>query len=156
MDVLTGGGTTSLLEEDSKELFGKSFRKHMVATAKAKKEYTEVYRKSRVNNTEKKPLRKSLLLKKKNGGRFVSFSTSTFSRGQSASSSQSSQRFQPPWKSKRPFGKSFLNKEGNLSQPKTHFLEIVPIHQLKHMHSLVPNSFPKGEMGNFSLAGRLQ
>ena len=32
----------SLLEEDSKELFGKSFRKHMMATAKAKKEPKEV------------------------------------------------------------------------------------------------------------------
>ena len=32
----------SLLEEDSKELFGKSFRNHMIATAKAKKESKEV------------------------------------------------------------------------------------------------------------------
>ena len=50
MNVLIGVGTekvkaknplknqASLLEEDSKELFGKSFRKHMVATAKAEKE----------------------------------------------------------------------------------------------------------------------
>ena len=47
MNVLIGVGTeklkakntlknqASLLEEDSKELFGKSFRKHMIATAKA-------------------------------------------------------------------------------------------------------------------------
>ena len=32
----------SLLEEDSKELFGKSFRKHMIATAKVRKESKEV------------------------------------------------------------------------------------------------------------------
>ena len=32
----------SLLEEDSIELFGKSFRKHMIATAKEKKETKEV------------------------------------------------------------------------------------------------------------------
>ena len=50
MNVLIGVGTekvkakntlknqASLLEEDSKELFGKSFRKHMVATAKAEEE----------------------------------------------------------------------------------------------------------------------
>ena len=33
-----------------------------------------------------------------------------------SSSSQPFQGSQPPWKSKRPFGKSFLKKEGNLSQ----------------------------------------
>ena len=67
MNVLIGVGTekvkakntlknqTSLLEEDSKELFGKSFRKHMVATTKAKKESKEVYRKSPVNNSDKRP-----------------------------------------------------------------------------------------------------
>ena len=67
MNVLIGVGTekvkakntlknqVSLLEEDSKELFGKSFRKHIVATAKAKKESKEVYRKSRVNNSDKRP-----------------------------------------------------------------------------------------------------
>ena len=49
----------SLLEEDSKELFGKSFRKHMVATAKAKKESREVYRNSRVNSRFERPFRKS-------------------------------------------------------------------------------------------------
>ena len=58
----------SLLEEDSKELFGISFRKHMVATAKAKKESKEVYRKNRVNNSDKKPFRKSPSLQKQNGG----------------------------------------------------------------------------------------
>ena len=103
----------SLLEEDSKELFGKSFRKVMVATAKAKKESKEVYRKSRVKISDKRPFRKNSSLQKQNGGRFVSFTTSKFSRGQStssSSSSQPSQGFQPLWKSKRPFGKSFLNK----------------------------------------------
>ena len=71
MNVLTGVGTkkvkakntlkyqTCLLEEYSKELFGKSFRKHMVARAKAKKEFKEVYRKNRVNNRDKRPFRKS-------------------------------------------------------------------------------------------------
>ena len=66
MNVLIGVGTVkvkakntlknqaSLLEEDSKEIFGKSFRKHIVATAKAKKESKEVYRKSCVNNSHKR------------------------------------------------------------------------------------------------------
>ena len=128
MNVLIGVGTekvkakntlknqASLLEEDSKELFGKSFRKHMIATAKAKKESKEVYQKSRVNNSDKMPFRKSPSLQKQNGRRFVSFTTSTYSRGQSTSSSQPFHGCQPPWKSKRPYGKSFLNKEGNLSQ----------------------------------------
>ena len=70
MNVLTGVGTekvkakntlknqASLLEElDSKELFGKSFCSHMVATAKAKKESKEVQRKSGVNNNDKRPFR---------------------------------------------------------------------------------------------------
>ena len=105
----------SLLEEDSKELFGKSFRKHMIATAKAKKGFKEVYWKSRVSNSDKRPFRKSASLQKQNRGRFVSFTTSKYSRGQSTSSSQSSQESQPPWKSKRSFSKRFLNKEGNLS-----------------------------------------
>ena len=39
----------------------------MVATAKAKKESKEIYRKSRVNNSDKRPFRKSLLLHKQNG-----------------------------------------------------------------------------------------
>ena len=45
----------SLIEEDSKEPFGKSFLKHITATAKAKKESKEVYRRSRVNNSDKRP-----------------------------------------------------------------------------------------------------
>ena len=61
----------SFLEEDSKELFGISFRKHMVATAKAKKESTEVYRKNCVNNSDKKPFRKSPSLQKQHGGSSV-------------------------------------------------------------------------------------
>ena len=77
----------SLLEEDSKELFGKSFRKHMIATAKAKKGFKEVYWKSRVSNSDKRPFRKSASLQKQNRGRFVSFTTSKYSRGQSTSSS---------------------------------------------------------------------
>ena len=80
MNVLIGVGTekvkakntlknqASLLEEDSKELFGKSFRKHMIATAKAKKESKEIYRKSRVNNNDKRAFRKSPSLQKQNGG----------------------------------------------------------------------------------------
>ena len=111
MNVLIGLGTekvkakntlkkqASLLEEDSKELSGKSFRKQMIATAKA------VYRKSRVNNSGKTLFRESPSLQKQKG---------EYSRGQSTSS-QPSQGSQTPWKSKRTFGKSFLNKEGNLS-----------------------------------------
>ena len=65
MNVLIGLGTekvkaknthknqASLLEEDSKELSGKLFRKQMIATAKA------VYRKSRVNNSGKTLFRES-------------------------------------------------------------------------------------------------
>ena len=40
----------------------------MVATAKAKKESKEVYRKSRVNNSDKKLFRKNPLFQKQNGG----------------------------------------------------------------------------------------
>ena len=128
MNVLIGVGTekvkvkntlknqASPLEEDSEELFDKSFRKHIIGTAKAKKEFKEEYRKSRVKNSDKRPFRKNPSLQKQNGGRFVSFTTPKYSRGQSTSSSQQSQVSQPPWKSKRPFGKSFLNKEGNLFQ----------------------------------------
>ena len=80
MNVVTGVGTekvkakntlknkASLLEECSKNLFSKAFRKHMIATAKAKKESKEVYRKSRVNNNDKRAFRKSPSLQKQNGG----------------------------------------------------------------------------------------
>ena len=112
MNVLIGVGTekvkakntlknqVSLLQEDSKELFGKSFRKHMIATAKAKKESKEVYRKSRVNNSDKRPFRKSPSSQKENGrggggGQFVSFTTSKYNRGQLTSSFQPSQGSQP-------------------------------------------------------------
>ena len=118
MNILIGLGTEKVkakntlknqASEDSKELSGKSFRKQMIATAKA------VYRKSRVNNSGKTLFRESPSLQKQNGGgRFVSFTMSKYSRGQSTSS-QPSQGSQTPWKSKRTFGKSFLNKEGNLS-----------------------------------------
>ena len=94
----------SLLKEDSKELFGKSFRKHMIATTKAKKDSKKVYRKSRVNNSDKRLFQKSPSLHKQNEERFVSLTTSKYSRGQSTSSSEPSQGSQPPWKSKRPFG----------------------------------------------------
>ena len=49
---------------------------------------------------------------------------------------------------------TFLNITSPL--PKTHFPEIVPIHQLENVHPLVLNFFPKGEIGNFPHAGRLQ
>ena len=50
-------------------------------------------------------------------GGSLSFTTSKLSKCQSASSSsQSSQGSQPPWKSERPFGKRFLNKEEHPSQ----------------------------------------
>ena len=50
--------------------------------------------------------------------------------------------------------KTFLKVTSLL--PKTHFPKIVPKHQLKHLHYLVLNLFPKGGIGNFPLAGRLQ
>ena len=92
----------------------------MVATTKRKKESKQIYRKSRLNISDKKPFRKSHSLQKQNGvgggGVFVLLTTLKFSRGQATSSSQSFQGSQPPWKSKSPFGKTFLDKEGNLFQ----------------------------------------
>ena len=58
---------TSLLEEDSKELFGKSFRKHMIATAKAKKESKEAYRTRRVSNSDKCPFEKPFITETERG-----------------------------------------------------------------------------------------
>jgi len=67
MNVFTSVGTekvkakntpknqASLLEEDSKDLFGKTFRKHVVATVKAKKESKEVYKKSRTYENKGQP-----------------------------------------------------------------------------------------------------
>ena len=49
---------------------------------------------------------------------------------------------------------TFLNTTPPL--PKSHFPEIVPMRQLKHVHPLVLDLFPKGEIGNVPLAGRLQ
>ena len=49
---------------------------------------------------------------------------------------------------------TFLNITSPL--PKTHFPETVPLYQLKHVDPLVQTLFPKGEKGNFPLAGRLQ
>ena len=124
----------------------------MVATAKAKKESKEVYRKSRVNNSDKKLFRKNPLFQRQNGGgRFVSFTTYKFSRGGLTSSSQSN----------LVIGNNFLNKEGNLSEhnlssSKTHFPEIVTLQHLRHVHALVLNFFSKRKMGKFPLAGRLQ
>ena len=43
----------------------------------------------------------------------------------------------------------------SLFLPKAHFPMIVPMHQLKRVHPLVLNLFPKGGKGNFSLARRL-
>ena len=55
---------------------------------------------------------------------------------------------------------SSTNKETflNINSPllKTHFPEIIPMHQLKYVNPLVVNFFPKGEIGNFPLAGSLQ
>ena len=125
----------------------------MVATAKAKKESKEVYRKSRVNNSDKKLFRKNPLFQKQNGGggRFVSFTTYKFSRGGLTSSSQSN----------LVIGNNFLNKEGNLSEhnlssSKTHFPEIVTLQHLRHVHALVLNFLSKRKTGKFPLAGRLQ
>ena len=134
----------------------------MIATAKAKKEPKEVYRRNHVNNSDKRPFRISPSLQKQNWGLFVSFTASKYSRGQSTSSSKPSQESQPPLKSKRPFGKSFLKKEGNLSEnnltsTKNAFSgDCTNAYRLKYVHPLVLNLFPKGEIGNFPLARRLQ
>ena len=58
----------SLLEENSRKLFSKSFRKHMITTAKAKKESKEVYRKSRVNNSDKSLLERAPHYRRRIGG----------------------------------------------------------------------------------------
>ena len=134
----------------------------MIATAKAKKEPKEVYRRNHVNNSDKRPFWISPSLQKQNWGLFVSFTASKYSRGQSTSSSKPSQESQPPLKSKRPFGKSFLKKEGNLSEnnftsTKNAFSGYCTnVYQLKYVHLLVLNLFPKGETGNLALARRLQ
>ena len=44
---------------DSKELFGKSFRKPRIVTAKVRKESKEAYWKSLINNSDKKLFQKS-------------------------------------------------------------------------------------------------
>ena len=54
----------------------------MIATAKAKEESKEVYRKSRVNNSDKWPFRKSSSVQKQNGGKFISFTTPRYGRGE--------------------------------------------------------------------------
>ena len=131
----------------------------MIATAKAKKEPKEVYRRNHVNNSDKRPFWISPSLQKQNWGLFVSFTVSKYSRGQSTSSSKPSQESQPPLKSKRPFGKSFLKKEGNLSEnnfTSTKNGYCTNAYQLKYVHLLVLNLFPKGETGNLALARRLQ
>ena len=150
-----------LLEEDYKELFGKSFRKHMVATAKAKKESKEVYLKSRLNNSDKRSFRKSSSLQKQNGG--------DLHHSQRGCLVEVNQHHYPNHlKGLIHHGSqkghlvrvSSTKKEISLNitspLPKTHFSEIVPMHQLKHVHPLVLNLFPKGEIGNFPLAGKLQ
>ena len=48
---------------------------------------------------------------------------------------------------------TFLNL--NSPQTKPNFPETVAMHQLKHVHPLVLNLFPKGKIGHFPLAGRL-
>ena len=80
MNALIGVGTekvkakntiknqVSLLEENSRKLFSKSFRKHMITTAKAKKESKEVYRKSRVNNSDKSLLERAPHYRRRIGG----------------------------------------------------------------------------------------
>ena len=168
MNVLIGLGTekvkakntlkkqASLLEEDSKELSGKSFRKQMIATAKA------VYRKSRVNNSGKTLFRESPSLQKQNGGGGDLYHL------QCRSTVEVNQHHHNHLKGLKHHGsqkehlvrvsstkkETFLNITSPL--PKTHFPEIVPIHQLENVHPLVLNFFPKGEIGNFPHAGRLQ
>ena len=124
----------------------------MVATAKAKKESKEVYRRVVLiivtkSSFERAPYSRSRM----GGGRLVSFTTYKFSRGGLTSSSQSN----------LVIGNNFLNKEGNLSEhnlssSKTHFPEIVTLQHLRHVHALVLNFFSKRKMGKFPLAGRLQ
>ena len=125
----------------------------MVATAKAKKESKEVYRRVVLiivtkSSFERAPYSRSRMGR---GGRFVSFTTYKFSRGGLTSSSQSN----------LVIGNNFLNKEGNLSEhnlssSKTHFPEMVTLQHLRHVHALVLNFFSKRKMGKFPLAGRLQ
>ena len=66
-----------LLEDSGACLFGKSFRKHVVDTAKAKKESKEVYG-NRRPDVNKRPFRKGPSFQRENGGR-----TAVFSRGNS-------------------------------------------------------------------------
>ena len=125
----------------------------MVATAKAKKEYKEVYRRVVLIIVTKSSFERAPYSRSRMGwgGRFVSFTTYKFSRGGLTSSSQSN----------LVIGNNFLNKEGNLSEhnlssSKTHFPEIVTLQHLRHVHALVLNFFSKRKMGKFPLAGRLQ
>ena len=79
-----------------------------------------------------------------------------FSRGQSTSSSQSSQGSQPPWKSKSPVGKSFLNKERNLFQhsftsTKNTFSGDCANPSVKRCASFGTKPFSKRENRNFSI-----
>ena len=125
----------------------------MVATAKAKKESKEVYRRVVLIIVRKSPFEgpPDSRSRRGGGGRFVSFTTYKFSRGGLTSSSQSN----------LVIGNNFLNKEGNLSEhnlssSKTHFPEMVTLQHLRHVHALVLNFFSKRKMGKFPLAGRLQ
>ena len=134
----------------------------MVAIAKTKKESKEVHRKSRANNSDKKPFRKTPLLQKQNGGRDLYHSQRRSSvevnqhhhlshlRGLNHQGIQKDHLVRVSSTNK----KTSLNITSPL--PKMHFSEIVPMHQLKHVHPLLLNLLPKGEIRKFRLAGRLQ
>ena len=108
----------------------------MITTAKAKKESKEVYRKSHVNNSGKRPFGKSPSLSKQNGG-------GDLYHLQRQSTVEVNQHHHPNhFKGLNHYGSqkhhlvrvSSTNKETflNTTAPlaKTHFPEFVPMHQL--------------------------
>ena len=145
INVLTGVGTqkvkakntlknqASLLEEDSKEIFSKLLRKHEVATAKAKK--VSITCKIRVNNSDKNPFRKSPSLQKQNGGGLYHLQHRSSVEVNQHHHLSHIKGFNHHGKQKDDLVRVsstkkeiFLNITSLL--PKTHFLEIVPMHQL--------------------------
>lgn len=78
---------SSLLEKTDANLFGSSFRKHVIETAKAKKESKEVYK-----HESKRPFRKGPSFQQKhNGGRTAVFTKTQTQRGGMYDASRSSE-----------------------------------------------------------------
>ena len=133
----------------------------MVATAKAKKESKEVFWKIRVINSDKKSFGKSTSSQKHTEGnldrsqrrRSVEVNQHhhlSHLKGLNHHGSQKDYLVRVSVTKKE----TFLNMISPL--PKTHFPEIVSMHQLKHVHPLILKLFPKEKIGKFSLAGTLQ